>query len=83
MNFHLLQQAKLLSSTIQKTSSTGIDPGRHSVGKDCARRIGVIFCKAGAVGDGRLWGCVEHALHVFYIEFGEVKGEQGYLWAQE
>lgn len=31
-------------------------------------------------GDGAAWSI---ALHVFYIEFGEVKGEQGYLWAQE
>lgn len=43
----------------------------------------MIFCKAGAVGDGRIWGCVEHALRVFCIELGEVKAEQGCLWHQE
>lgn len=46
-------------------------------------RTGVIFCKAGAVGDGRIWGCVEHALRVFCTELGEVKAERGCLWHQE
>ena len=37
----------------------------------------MIFCKAGAVGNSRIWGCVKKALRVFHLEFGVVKSEQG------
>lgn len=63
----------------QEEERTSVDNAKQEV-KTVKGEFVQLFCKARAVGDVWMSGCVEHALHAFYIEFGEVKGKQGSLW---